>query len=408
MKTRYLVSLVLFLLFASVVYSQDNDSIREKHQVRHPQDVKWTQTRTQSTKTKKVSINFLGYVKLLGTFDWGNVQNTSEFITSSIPIYPTAREEKPRFSFDPRQSRVAVEGLYQLTNSNKLRIYIEADFYNEEAMTTYVPHLRQAYAEYGSFVVGYTYSTISNIAACPNQVDFEGASSIIGPTQAQVRYNYLRDKYSFAVAVETHLEDFTPYPDVDEITDFQLYPDLIAYYQRQGKWGNVRVAGILRNISYTDSTNKNVGEVFGWGVNITGYVNLFKRLEINDIFYFGFGYGKGISYYFSDFSGLGYDAMPDKNNLMYSLPVYGGFVAYRHSWSSKMESNIIASFVNLDNANINNDWILDKTIYGAINFMYNPFYRINFGAEFLYGKSINKKQDWGEGFRIQLMSVVHF
>jgi len=392
----------------SSVFSQNSDSIREKYSPRHPQDIKRIHKKSNEDKSKKISFNVLGYVKLLATADWGNVQNTSEFITSMIPIYPTVKEKSQRFSFDPRQSRIALEGFYQLTSKNKLKIYLELDFYNEEALTSYVPHLRHAYAEYGSFIFGQTYSTAFNVEACPNQVDFEGANSVLGPRHAQVRYTYFKENFSFAVAVETHLEDYTPYPEVDEVKDFQRYPDLVGYFQSQGKWGNVRLTGILRSISYTDFSKTKVDELWAWGLGFSGYVNVFNRLGMNDVFYGGFTYGKGIAYYISDLKGLGYDAMPDNNNIMNSLPSYGGYVAYKHAWSSKMESNVIASFVGLNNSSVNDEMIFDNTLYGAINLMYNPWDRINFGGEFLYGKNTNQKQDWGEGYRIQLMSVFNF
>lgn len=408
MIIRYILFSLIILFLSPYSFTQNTDSIRERYTPRHPQDIKRIPTKTDQDKSKKISINILGYVKLLATSDWGNIQNTSEFITSAIPIYPNAREKSQRFSFDPRQSRLALEGIYQITNTNKLKIYLEIDFYNTEAITSYVPHMRHAYAEYGSFILGHTYSTAFNIEACPNQVDFEGANSVLGRRQAQIRYTYYKEKFSFAVAAETHLEDFTPYPGVDEIKDFQKYPDLIAYLQTQGKWGNLRLTGIFRNISYTDSSKTKVDELWAWGVNISAYVNIFHRSGINDVLYGGFTFGKGVAYYISDLSGLGYDAMPDKNNIMNSLPVYGGYAAYKHTWNLEMESNIIASFVGLNNSDFNNEMMFDNTIYGAINFMYNPLDRINFGIEFLYGKNTNKKQDWGEGYRIQLMSAFNF
>lgn len=408
MTIRILLFLTLFLLFNLFSFSQNNDSLRDEYRPNHPQDVKRIQKKSQIDKTKKIHFNVLGYVKLLATADWGNIQNTSEFITSMIPIYPSPREKSYRFSLDPRLSRIAIEGIYQLTKTNKLRIYIETDFYNVESLTSYVLHMRHAYAEYGSFIVGQTYSTAFNVYACPNQVDFEGASSVLGVRQPQIRYTFLREKISFAVALESHLEDFTPFPNVDEITDFQLYPDLIAYFQTQGDWGNMRLVGILRDISYTNSINTKVDEILGWGVSISGFVNFLKRQGTTDVFYGGFTYGSGIANYISDLTGLGYVAMPDKNNTMTSLTTFGGYAAYKHAWNVKMESNIVVSFVGLDNICIDDELMFDRTLYGAINFMYNPFDRVNFGVEFLYGKNTNKKQDWGEGYRVQLMSVFNF
>ena len=93
---------------------------------------------------------------------------------------------------------------------------------------------------------------------------------------------------------------------------------------------------------------------------------------------------------------------------MSMLPALAGFVAYKHAWSKQMETNLIASYVALNNSHIDDEMVFDHSSYYAANLMYNPNERMNFGIEFLYGKNTNKKQDWGEGYRIQLMGVYFF
>lgn len=410
MKKNQIILVLLFLWITSFVFSQNSDSLREKYAPQHPQDTRSENNliKLEPGKTEKLKLNLLGYVRVVATFDWGNIENTSEFIPSLIPIYPNAKEQYYRFSMDPRQSRIGFEGLYQVTKHNKLKIYIETDFYTSEIYTSVGIRLRQAYAAYGSFLIGLYWSAAFNVDATPNQVDFEGPSSILAPRNTQLRYTFLRDRFSFAVSIETHLADYTPYPGVDEDMKFQALPDFIGYLQTQGNWGNARLTGILRTISYTDSSDMNVNNIPGWGINFSGYVDFLKRKEMNESFYWSASYGNGISYYIDDITGYGYDAMPDTNGEMINLPALGAYVAYKHAWSKKMESNIIASYVHLNNTQINDQLILDNTWFGAVNFMYNPFDRINLGIEFLYGKNTNKNQDWGESYRIQLMSVFNF
>lgn len=410
MKKNLILTIILFFWITPLVFSQDNDSLREKYNPQHPQDIRSENNliKLEPGKTEKLKFNILGYVRIVGTFDWGSIENTSEFIPSLIPIYPNAKEQYYRFSMDPRQSRIGFEGLYQVTKHNKLKVYIETDFYTSEIYTSVGIRLRQAYAAYGSFLIGLYWSAAFNVDATPNQVDFEGPSSILAPRNTQLRYTYLRNRFSFAVSIETHLADYTPYPGVDEDMKFQPLPDFIGYVQTQGNWGNARLTGIFRTISYSDSSDLKIEYTPGWGINFSGYLNFFKRKEVFESFYWSLSYGKGISYYLDDISGYGYDAMPDLNDEMISLPAYGGYVAYKHAWNQKMESNIIASYVYLDNTHIDDPLIFDNTWFGAVNFMYNPFDRINLGIEFLYGKNTNKKHDWGEGYRIQLLSVFNF
>ena len=399
-----------FLCLVSSAYAQNSDSVRAANWPKHPQDVK--EIIADSSKPQKIkttSFSVLGFVKLLATGDWGNVMKSTDFITSLIPIYPDPREKEFRFSLDPRSSRITFKGLYQVTDKNKLLMYLEMDFYNPAQQTSVVPYLRHAYAAYGKFLMGKTWSTIYNVDATPNQVDLEGPNSIPALHNPQIRFTqYFKRNYSFAFAIESHHEDYTPYPEIDEDKDFQLIPDVTAYFQKQGAWGNIRLAGVLSNISYTDSLNQNVDHLTGWGVNFSGYLKFLKRETIWDAFYWGCTYGKGISYYIQDISGAGYEAMPDKYNDMSMLPALAGFVAYKHTWSKQMETNLIASYVAIDNSHVDDEMIFDNSWYYAANLMYNPNERMNFGIEFLYGKNTNKKQDWGEGYRIQLMGVYFF
>lgn len=416
MRKLYLLIYMLFIFLNSVVFAQQqpnnkNESISSKSEFEKEKSERIVE---DPTKAKKLSFKVIGNVRVLGTIDWGNVQNTSEFITTSIPIYPEPKEQHLRTSFDPRQSRIGLETNYLLKKDKKMKVYLELDFYSSEAISDFRPRLRHAYAEFEHFIVGQTWSTAYNADAVPNQVDFEGPNSITGPRNPQVRYTYTGERYSFAAALETHLEDYTPYESdnhyskTDDLMDFQSVPDLIVYIQKQGDWGNMRLTGILRSINYTSPNNIEVKNVIGRGVSFSSYVNFLERDGINEAFYCGITYGKGISYYINDIRGLGYDAVYSINREMECPTVMSWYLAYKHSWDKRMQTNIIAGYVDLDDEIIRDDKALDNTIYCAINLMYQVYDKIEFGAEYLYGKNTNKRGDWGEGSRIQLMSTFKF
>ena len=417
MKKPYLLICVLFVLFNTTTFSQIENQNNQKEIISGNSGVKeksHKELEETPLEAKKLSFKVSGNVRVLGAIDWGNVQNTSEFITTSIPIYPEPKEKHLRTSFDPRQSRIGLETNYLLKKDKKMKVYVELDFYSSEAITDFRPRLRHAYAEFDHFIVGQTWSTAYNADATPNQVDFEGPNSIIGPRNPQIRFTYAGEKYSFAAALETHLEDYTPYDDgysssnTDDLMDFQSVPDMIVYVQKQGDWGNMRLTGILRSINYTNHKNNEVENVIGRGVSFSSYVNFLEREGINEAFYCGITYGKGISYYINDIRGLGYDAVYSINSEMECPVVMSWYLAYKHAWNKRMQTNLIGGYVSLDNEIFRDNKVLDNTIYCAINLMYQVYDKIEFGAEYLYGKNTNKKGDWGEGSRIQLMSTFKF
>ncbi|MGJ8685781.1 MAG: DcaP family trimeric outer membrane transporter [Nonlabens sp.] len=364
---------------------------------------------SDNKKSKKISLDFIGYIKLIGGLDLGNIQNTSEFYPSKIPIYPTLREEKPRSFLDARQTRLAVDGKYEVSDTEKIHIYVEMDFFNTEAATSFVPHLRHAYGEYKGFLIGQTWSTMKNTSAFPVQVDFEGPNSIAGPRNPMIRYTQsINNKYSFAVALETHNEDYTPYDvNIDDSMAFQYVPDLIVYIQKNGNWGNLRLTGILKNMSYTNASSNAIKSKTSGGAEISGIVKFLDRNEINDDVRFGYTYGFGIAHYINDLRGQGLDAAPDNNGDMQPIPVMGGFIAYKHAWSKTSTSSAVFSFTSIDNSDYVDDDMYDFSTYGAVNYMWSPVDRLDYGVELIYGKNQNKLNDNGVGYRAQFMAIYH-
>lgn len=419
MKNRFFILIVLSIniglnAFSQTYLSQNTDSILALHSLKDLQDpIHIHQERghfEDSRITKKIDLKFLGYVKLIAGIDWGNAQNTSEYYPSKIPIYPTEREKQPRSFLDARQSRLALDGNYKVNPNNTLRIYMEVDFYNTEAETSFVPHLRHAYGEYKGFLLGQTWSTMKNTSAFPVQVDFEGPNSIPGPRNPQIRYTRnLNKKYSMAIAIETHSEDYTPYQtNPNDIMTFQYVPDLIAYIQKAGQWGNIRLNGIIRNISYTQESSESIKSTMGWGAELSGIIKFSQRKSVFDDMRFGCTYGSGISYYINDLRGMGLSAAPDKNNKMIAIPVMGAYIAYKHAWNKRSSSSAIVSYTSVDNSEFIGDLLYDNSSYGAINYMWSPLDRLDFGLELIYGKNVNKIQDFGEGYRAQGMAIYHF
>jgi len=416
---KILINIIAIVILQVNVFAQEskiaNDSISIS-ELKDSQDPVIIKTDRKHFKvpytTKRVSLNFIGYAKLIAGVDFGNIQNTSEFYPSKIPIYPTLQEQQPHTFLDARQTRLGVDAVYNVQDQKKLHIYVEIDFYNTETQTSLVPHLRHAYGEYNGFLLGQTWSTMKNNSAFPVQVDFEGPNSIPGPRNPMIRYTKKYNKgFSFATAIETHKEDYTPYSIYpDDVNSYLIAPDFIAYIQQEGKWGNVRLNGIISNFSYTnkDTITTKIEYDYGWGIEISGILKFFNRDNINDDIRFVYLYGKGISYYINDLRGMGLGAAPDKYGNMTVISEMGGYIAYKHAWNKKSTSSAIFSFTKIDNSVFNNNQMLNYSTYAAVNYMWTPLDRLDFGIEFIYGRNVNKIEDYGEGYRFQAMSIFHF
>ena len=91
----------------------------------------------------------------------------------------------------------------------------------------------------------------------------------------------------------------------------QKVPDIplnVRYMTKNGS--HLQAGGILRNISYKDTESDKDRNMTGWGVMMSGNINLCKKTS----FMFQGVYGKGIANYIQDISGIGYDLVPNPNH----------------------------------------------------------------------------------------------
>jgi hypothetical protein len=102
---------------------------------------------------------------------------------------------------------------------------------------------------------------------------------------------------------------------------------------------------------------------------------------------------------------MNYDAMPDGNGVMKTVPTIGGWASYEHWFSKKWHTNIVAGYSNFKSDEINSFNIPDigyaaanttaevQVQYFLVNFMWNPIPSVIIGAEW----NIGKKREIYEG-----------
>lgn len=390
--------LIAFSCFAQQAETEINkDSLRIK-QIRHP----------QSPKPKYQKYAVTGYVKLVSTFDVGpNIENTSEFVTSAIPINPDKLEEKSRLTFDARQTRVGFDGNFKAGNE-LIHTFIETDFYSSETLTNYSLRLRLAYINVWKFHIGRDWTTFVNLEATPNQVDFEGANSTPAIRNEMIRFVHdLSKKTTINIAVETHNSDFTPL--VQDDPGYISIPDLVSNITYTDDWGQLSFANVLRDISYLN-TELDTKHVFGYGVNIAGYVNTFKTAKGSkrDKLMFMGVTGKGIGHYIEDISGLGLDAVSLSENELTALKASGGYLAYEHWWNDKISSTVVGSYVSVEDVNQQFPNLYKSASYLEANFMATPLENFHVGIAYLYGNHKLQNKEEGDASRIQAMFQYKF
>jgi len=360
-----------------------------------------------------------GYAKvgLIKNFD--PLVTQDRFIVGSIPVTESdetalASETRltanqTRINFDYRQKR----------DNNQLRAFIEGDFFG----TGDTFRLRHAYGQFRQMLAGKTWSVFYDSQAAPEEVDFEGINGHVVLRQTQVRFfPEIGQDLRFIVSLED------PAPQVTGGAGVSDLPDLVASIRRTwfDRW-HVKTAMLLRQVravnnSGVDSNGQpcvpvegtspgqpdangcvaiaNAGaeaKDFGWAVTASGKIQMPIWAE-NDSLLCQFNYGHGLGRYLTDLASIydlgidgGQDGVIDPvTGELETLPVFGGYIAFQHWWKSNLRSTFIGSMININNLDSQADTAYHQTRRLSGNLIWSPVNNIDIGAEYLWGKRINK------------------
>ena len=316
--------------------------------------------------------------------------------------------------FSVRQSRLGAKATGNLWGK-PYEAKFEFDLYGtgvDEGQTTF--RVRHMYGQWGPFLVGQTNTLFMDGDIFPNVVDYWGPAGMVFVRTPQIRWTFLNsDGWTAAVALEHPSDDIDTgnirLIDEDIAANIQgneELPDLTAAVRYGGKWGHVRLAGILRRIGYdTRGTEGNEpdGEETGWGVNATSAI-IFKPVTLR----LGVVYGRGIATYMND---GGMDLAPSVSVIFEPGSVILipeaeavkllGVSAYADiNWTDRWTSAVGYSFTKVDNTNFQDPTAFHKGEYASANLLYS---RDNLlaGLEFLWGKRTDNDGESGTDTRMQ-------
>jgi hypothetical protein len=358
-----------------------------------------------------------GYVNLALINSFDPMFVSDRFIVGSIP--PDGEDAlgaKSGTDVTANQTRINFE-VREETSQGPLRAFVEADFYGEG--DTF--RLRHAFGQFRWVLAGKSWSTLMDINSRPEEVDFEGINGEILSRQAQIRiFPTFGESMSFKLALED------PRTDVANGFGAKGRGDLIASVDRLplgqlGTW-NSRVGFILRELvgnqtsSPIDDTPE--GSTTGWGFTTSGRKPVTRWGE-NDHLLWQVTYGHGIGRYLNDLATVGGgDAVFDPEGKLKALPVFGGFVSYRHvwpqdflflkKWRGVLRSNFTASWVYIDNYDFQEDKAYKSTLRASANMIYLPTPNVSFGMELLWGQRKNKDDSKGAATQLQFSARYNF
>lgn len=345
-----------------------------------------------------------GYVQLTGVYDFNGVEDYNHFTTSTIAL--KGHQPGASYGMTVGQSRLFFK-LIGNTNVGKLVSYIEMEFEGPQS----TPTLRQAFVQFHGFTLGQTWSTFGDMTAVPVTIDEEGPSSGIEVRQPMIRYTQdFNDYWQASLALEYGGVDYSNGENGEERyteTIRQKVPDIplnIRYKMDNGS--HVQAGAILRNISYKDMVKDKDRIKTGWGVMLSGKLNLSEK----NSFMFQGVYGKGIANYIQDIAGIGYDLVPrtHDNGRLKAPGMWGAFGAFQQNWTPRLYSTIVYSYARLLNNGALNGLTYKYAQYAGINLLWNFTEYGTTGIEYVFGRRNDFNHDYGNASRINAMVQYRF
>jgi hypothetical protein len=333
-------------------------------------------------------------------------------------------------SFSVKQSRLGAKGSGE-AGGQPWEAKFEFDLFGvgpDAGQTTF--RLRHAYGKWGPILGGQTNSVFMDGDIFPNVIDYWGPAGMVFLRTPQLRVTFIDSNgITAAAALESADNDIDPggIRLIDEslaggIKGKNELPDLTAAVRYGGDWGHVRLAGILRKISFEtpdQPDNRPKGDELGWGLNGTGS---FKFADMAT-FRGGIVYGEGIASYMND---GGMDLAPSATPVAVPpifppppiqeflvleakpVPLLGLSAYVDLNWTKEFTSSVGYSQTEVDNTNFQTGDTFKKGQYASANLLWAPIPRILTGGEVMWGQRTNRDGTKGDAIRLQFSFKVSF
>jgi len=348
---------------------------------------------------KKTYLTIGGFVQADFTYSLRPLGQETALQPASIPV-PNGHTNSATFS--PRPSRFYFRSLTK--RHTNFKTWLELDLFNSDGTLT--PRLRHAWAEIGPVGLGQTWSSFMDSDAFPNIIEYNAPNAMMQIRQMQIRYSTtLGQHLHTAVSLELPDNQLRFADSTGRYAARAAYPDVVGMLRlgtQQGRY--LRLAALLHPLTYRDQLADQLTTRLGWGVNLTGGLDVGDE----DHFTFQIAYGHGIAKYINDLNTAGYDALVSRAGRLQPIPAFTGYAFYDHWWAERWSSSVGWGYVQLQPVAEEAPTAFRTSNYGIINLLYVPFDFFKVGIEYQYGalQLLNNQQ--GAGTRLQLTMQSQF
>jgi hypothetical protein len=267
--------------------------------------------------------------------------------------------------------------------------------------------LREAYGTWAPSLGGQPNSLFMSGEAFSNVTDFTTGFTFLRNPEARITPWHTKNS-QLSIALEQSNDGSYPARLRAIDSEFgsapqQLLPDITAQLSTRASWGHFEVGGIARDLGFEKlnaweiGTDRPKGNWAGWGVNVSGALNVVDK----DQLIAGIVYGRGIANYMNDGGiDLAAGGTPTDPHAV-AMPLYGISAFYDHSWTKEWSSAIGYSITKVDNAPLQAANAYRMGQYASINLLYSPGANLAIGGEALWGQRTDRAHNAGEDLRLQ-------
>lgn len=343
-------------------------------------------------KNDTVAMKIGGFLKVDLIQDFDPIGNTDAFDVTTIEIGAAPRTNT---RFHARQTRLNWDTRWN-SDLGPIRVIVESDFFFNQRESFELGEdrfrLRHAYAQWDKWTIGQTWTTLSDIAASPPTLDFEGQVASISTRRTILRWTskIADSNWKVSLAIE---DPFTIIEVPDSVTGQARTqtPDSVIRLRWSRSNVQFQAAGVIRELGFQPEG----GPIFTgdtWGVNFSQVTKLNSRTK----FYAELLWGSGIG----SFRGLP-DAGPTTAGDVEVIDSLGWMVGGTYNWTDRLSSNVTYAENGVGNTDLLPDEIKRAT-YMAANVIYEPTKQTNVGIEYLYGTRQNYDGQQGFANRVQV------
>ena len=349
-----------------------------------------------------------GDIALRAAYSFDRIVNNIDMVPYNIPMTLSPADDQ-EIRMDATTSRLFIRGIANTQKLGQVHIFMDFDF--RGGLTgSYTPRIRSGYVQMLGLTIGRDVTTFCDLTASPTTIDFQGPNAYNFRFATMIRYerSFLDNHLKAGVAAEmpgvsgTYGETLSAIP--QRVPDFPIY---LQYNWGANRESHIRASAVFRDIYLYNKARSTEDDLFGWGVQLSGNINITKYLQLfmNGI------YGEGITRYINDLmgSGLDFTPRPDDPTRVQTTPMFGWQVAAQINILSNLYVSGGYSSVTVCKKNgfySDDMYRQGQYIFGNVFWHLTP--RFALAAEYLYGHRKNMDGSKAHANRINILAKYSF